>query len=241
MLPLGLFKRRNFAAGNIETLSMYAGLSLLFFFLVLFLQNASGYSATAAGAASLPVTFVMFLTSIRFGALADRYGPRFFMGVGPIVAGLGMLLLTQLEADHEYLTDLLPGLLIFSVGLSMTVAPLTATVLADADEHNAGIASGVNNAIARLAGLMGIAIVGAIVAARYGDAADASVGAFHMAMAISAGLVIFGGVLGLVGIQNPKRKVEATGCPGGQLSGAPSEAATERLRVVEEAEEAAAV
>ncbi len=236
MLPLELFKRRNFAAGNIETLSMYAGLSLLFFFLVLFLQNACGYSATAAGSASLPVTFVMFLTSMRFGALADRYGPRFFMGVGPIVAGLGMLLLTQLEPDHEYLTDLLPGLLIFAVGLSMTVAPLTATVLADADEHNAGIASGVNNAIARVAGLLGISIVGAIVAGRYGDAADASVGAFHLAMGISAGLVLLGGVLGLVGIQNPKRKVKASDCPGGQLSGAPSEAARVRVRVVEEAE-----
>ena len=240
MLPLGLFKRRNFAAGNIETFSMYAGLSLLFFFLVLFLQNASGYSATAAGSASLPVTFVMFLTSMRFGALADRYGPRFFMGVGPIVAGLGMLLLTQLEADHSYVTDLLPGLLIFAVGLSMTVSPLTATVLSDADEHNAGIASGVNNAIARLAGLMGIAIVGAIVAARYGDAADASVGAFHLAMAISAGLVIFGGVLGLVGIQNPRREVSCEECPGGQFASHPVEAARSRVSVVEEAEEAPA-
>lgn len=240
MLPLELFKRRNFAAGNIETLSVYAGLSLLFFFLVLFLQNAAGYSAVAAGSASLPVTVVMFLTSMRFGALADRYGPRFFMGMGPIIGGMGMLLLTQLEADHEYLTDLLPGLLIFAVGLSMTVAPLTATVLADADEHNAGIASGVNNAIARMAGLLGIAIVGALVAARYGDNSDASVGAFHLAMGISSALVIFGGVLGLVGIQNPKRRVKASGCSGGQLSGAPSEAARRRVRLVEEAGEAQA-
>lgn len=238
MLPLELFKRRNFAAGNIETLSMYAGLSLLFFFLVLFLQNAAGYSAVAAGSASLPVTIVMFLTSMRFGALADRFGPRFFMGFGPIIAGLGMLFLTQLEPDLDYVTDLLPGLLIFAVGLSMTVAPLTATVLSDADEHNAGIASGVNNAIARMAGLLGIAVVGAIVAGRYGDAASSSVDAFHLAMAISAGLVIAGGVLGLIGIRNPRREVKSAECPGGQLAGAPSEAARLRLRVAEEAEEA---
>ncbi len=236
MLPLELFRRRNFAAGNIETLSMYAGLSLLFFFLVLFLQNAAGYSAVAAGSASLPVTIVMFLTSMRFGALADRYGPRFFMGFGPIIAGLGMLLLTQLEADLNYTTDLLPGLLIFAVGLSMTVAPLTATVLSDADEHNAGIASGVNNAIARMAGLLGIAIVGAFVAGRYGDAASSSVDAFHLAMAISAALVIAGGVLGLIGIQNPRREVKCAECPGGQLVGSSAEAA----RRVEPQEEARA-
>ena len=238
MLPLGLFRRHNFTVGNLETLSMYAGLSLLFFFLVLFLQNAAGYSAVAAGTASIPVTIVMFLTSMRFGALADRYGPRFFMGVGPIVASVGMVLLTQMEADLDYLTELLPPLLIFAVGLSMTVAPLTATVLSGADEHNAGIASGVNNAIARLAGLLGIAIVGAIVAARYGDAADTSTGAFHLAMGISAGLVALGGVLGLIGIQNPQRVVRASDCPGGQLAGTPHEAARIRSLRGEAAEEA---
>ena len=228
MLPLGLFRRHNFTIGNLETLSMYAGLSLLFFFLVLFLQNAAGYSAVAAGSAAIPVTIVMFLTSMRFGAMADRYGPRFFMGVGPIVASVGLALLTRLEPDLDYVTELLPPLLIFAVGLSMTVAPLTATVLSGADEHNAGIASGVNNAIARVAGLLGIAIVGAIVAARYGDAADTSTDAFHLAMGISAGLVAFGGVLGLIGIQNPDRRVEASDCPGGQLAGSPREAARPR-------------
>ena len=230
MLPLSLFRRHNFTVGNLETLSMYAGLSLLFFFLVLFLQNAAGYSAVAAGTASVPVTVVMFVASSRFGALADRYGPRFFMGVGPIVAAVGMALLTRVGADLSYAKDLLPPLLIFAVGLSMTVAPLTATVLSGADENNAGIASGVNNAIARLAGLLGVAIVGAIVAGQYGDAADTSVAAFHLAMGISAGLVAFGGVLGLIGIRNPKLQVEATGCSGGQLSGAPREAARIRAR-----------
>ena len=207
---------------------------------MLFLQNAAGYSAVAAGSAAIPVTIVMFLTSMRFGALADRYGPRFFMGVGPLVASVGLALLTRLEADINYLTDLLPALLIFAVGLSMTVAPLTATVLSGADENNAGIASGVNYAIARVAGLLGIALVGAIVADRYGDAADSSTAAFHLAMGISAALVAFGGVLGLIGIQNPKRRVDASGCPGGQLSGAPREAARITPREQEEARRAAA-
>src|SRR5918992_1434945 len=151
MLPLGLFKRHNFAFGNIETFAMYGGLGLLFFFLVLFLQQVAGWSALAAGTATLPVTLVMFALSMRIGALADRYGPRFFMGVGPLVTAAGLVLFLRLDEDVNYLTDLLPGLLIFGLGLSMTVAPLTSTVLADADESNAGIASGVNNAIARVA------------------------------------------------------------------------------------------
>ena len=113
----------------------------------------------------------------------------------------------------------------FSLGLSMTVAPLTATVLAAADEGNAGTASGINNAIARTAGLLGIALVGALVAGRYGAEADASADAFHFAMAISAVLVALGGVAALIGIQNPGREVEAEGCPGGQLAGTPREAA----------------
>ena len=230
MLELSLFRRHNFAVGNVETLLMYAGLSLLFFFLVLFLQNVAGYSAVAAGASSLPVTVLMFLLSKRFGALADRLGPRYFMGFGPIVMAVGLALLTRLGSNVDYVTDLLPPLIIFGVGLSMTVAPLTATVLADADEHNAGLASGINNAIARVAGLLGIALVGALVAGRYGDAAGSSIGAFHLSMGISAGLVGVGGVLGLIFVRNPERKLAAGGCPGGQLAGAPREAALHGVR-----------
>jgi EmrB/QacA subfamily drug resistance transporter len=168
MLPLSLFRRRNFSIGNIETFSMYAGLGLLFFFLVLYLQQVAGYSAVEAGSTTIPVTLVMFLLSMRFGALADRYGPRFFMGVGPLIAAVGLALFLPLDADVDYVTELLPGLLVFALGLSITVAPLTATVLADADEHNAGIASGVNNAIARVASLIAIAAVGALVASSFG-------------------------------------------------------------------------
>ena len=275
MLPLGLFRRRNFAVGNIETFSMYAGLGLLFFFLVLFLQQVAGYSALEAGTTTIPVTLVMFVASTRFGALADRYGPRFFMGVGPIVAAVGLAFFLRVDADVDYLTDLLPGLLIFSVGLAMTVAPLTATVLADADEHNAGIASGVNNAIARVASLIAIAAVGAVVASSFGSALrdelgaqssrpevasaieeaekqplasvvakgappgvqaevasasqEASVEAFHVAIGIATVLVALGGVLGLIGIVNPRRRVAAVDCPGGQLVGAPKEACREQV------------
>src|ERR671914_459925 len=177
MLPLGLFKRRNFTIGNIETFSMYGGLGVVFFLLVLYLQGVAGYSALEAGAATLPTTVVMFALSMRFGMMADRYGPRFFMGVGPLVAAAGLVLIAMIDAEVDYFTDLLPGLLLFSLGLSLTVAPLTATVLADADEHNAGIASGVNNAIARVAALVAIAAVGAIVTAQFGSSLDEELGA----------------------------------------------------------------
>ena len=172
MLDLQLFRRRNFAVGNFETFAMYAGLSILFFFLVLFLQQVSGYSPLEAGIATVPTTVIMFVFSRYFGRLSDRHGPRFFMGAGPLIAAAGMLLLLRVDADVDYLAELLPALIVFSLGLSLTVAPLTATVLADADEHNAGLASGINNAIARIAGLIGIAALGAVVAAQFGSAID---------------------------------------------------------------------
>jgi EmrB/QacA subfamily drug resistance transporter len=168
MLPLRLFRRRNFSAGNIETFSMYAGLAILFFFLVLYLQQIGGYTPLQSGLATLPVTIIMFALSRRFGALADRFGPRFFMGAGPLIAASGLVLLQRVGTQVDYVTEVLPGLLVFALGLSMTVAPLTAAVLAGA-EHEAGIASGVNNAIARVAGLLGTAAVGAAISASFGS------------------------------------------------------------------------
>ncbi len=167
MLPLGLFRRRNFSAGNIETFSMYAGLSILFFFLVLFLQQIGGYTPLQSGLATLPVTVVMFVLSRRFGALADRLGPRLFMGGGPLVAACGLLLLQRVTLEVGYVSEVLPALLVFALGLSMTVAPLTAAVLAGAGREQSGIASGVNNAVARVAGLLGTAALGAVVAASF--------------------------------------------------------------------------
>jgi EmrB/QacA subfamily drug resistance transporter len=173
MLPLGLFRRRNFSAGNIETFSMYAGLAVLFFFLVLFLQQIGGYTPLQSGLATLPVTVIMFVLSRRFGALADRFGPRLFMGGGPLVAACGLLLFQRIGTSVDYVSEVLPGLLVFALGLSMTVAPLTAAVLAGAEPSQAGIASGVNNAIARVAGLLGTAAVGAAVAGSFGSSLDA--------------------------------------------------------------------
>jgi EmrB/QacA subfamily drug resistance transporter len=225
LLRLDLFRRRNFALANLQTLSMYSGLAILFFFLFIFLQQVAGYSAVAAGLATIPTTLVMFVLSGKMGALADRHGPRFFLSAGPLVAAAGILLLLRTGIETSYLADLLPALLLFSLGLSMTVAPLTATVLADADVDDAGIASAINNAIARCAGLIGISAIGAVVAGRLpGDtfAPDAgSVSAFHLALVICAGLVAVGGVIALLGIRGPARLVSAESCPGGQFVGAP--------------------
>jgi EmrB/QacA subfamily drug resistance transporter len=229
MLKLELFSRRNFAVANVETLTMYAGLSILFFFLVIYLQQVAGYSAVKSGLVTLPVTVMMFLLSRRFGMLADRLGPRLFMGAGPLIGAAGILLLLRLGKDVSFWTDLLPPLLLFSFGLSMTVAPLTATVLADADESDAGIASAINNAVARVAGLVGISVVGVVVAGSLaGDTFardDSSVHAFHLAILLCGLLFAAGGVIGLLGIVNPRRVVEAEGCSGGQLAGAPKAAA----------------
>jgi EmrB/QacA subfamily drug resistance transporter len=232
MLKLELFSRRNFSVGNAETLSMYAGIAILFFFLVIYLQQVAGYSAVRSGLTTVPVTLVMFALSRRFGALADRHGPRLFMGCGPLVAAGGILLLLRVDMHPSYLTDLLPALLVFALGLTATVSPLTATVLADADESDAGIASAINNAVARVAGLVGVAVVGVVVAGTLAGDTFApnteSVRAFHQAMAICAALVGLGGAAGLLGIVNPRRVVRAETCPGGQLAGAPEPAAEAR-------------
>ena len=166
MLPLRLFERRNFSAGNVETFAVYAGLGILFLFLILFLQQIGGYSPLQSGLATLPMTLVMFLLSRRFGMLADRYGPRLFMGLGPLVGAVGLALFQRVGHGFSYLGDVLPAELVFALGLSMTVAPLTAAVLAGS-EGEAGIASAVNNAVARVAGLIGTAGVGAVIAAAF--------------------------------------------------------------------------
>ena len=199
MLPLRLFSKRNFSFANLETLTVYAGLSTLTFFLVLFLQQLAGYSALRSGLALIPVTVVMFVLSPRVGRLSMRFGPRLFMGVGPLIAAVALLGLMRLKPGFSYWIELMPPLVVFSVGLSMIVAPLTATVLADAGEHDAGIASGVNNAVARVAGLLGIAVVGALVA---GSANKLDLAGYHLAMVVTAALVASGGVVGLVGIRN---------------------------------------
>lgn len=185
MLPLKLFRRRNFWAGNVETFAMYAGLAIVFFFLVLFLQQIGGYTPLKSGLATLPVTVVMFLLSRRFGALADRYGPRFFMGAGPLLGAGGLLLFQATGNRPAYLSEVLPPLLLFALGLSMTVAPLTAAVLTGS-EREAGIASGVNNAIARIAGLLGTAAVGAAISASFASSIDSHIAGARLGGAAQA-------------------------------------------------------
>ncbi|HYF28182.1 MAG TPA: MFS transporter [Baekduia sp.] len=167
MLPLSLFRARNFAVGNVATLAVYAGLGASTFYLPIFLQSVAGYSALEAGLTQLPITLLMIGLAARFGALARRIGPRALMGVGPLVAGGGLLLLLRADAGATYVSDVLPAVVVFGVGLAMTVAPLTATVLAAADQRHAGVASGINNAVARVAGLLAIAVVGAVIAGAY--------------------------------------------------------------------------
>ncbi|MHB1539482.1 MAG: DHA2 family efflux MFS transporter permease subunit, partial [Solirubrobacteraceae bacterium] len=167
MLPLGLFARRNFAVGNFETFAMYAGLSVLFFFLTLFLQQVCGYTPLRSGLATLPVTLVMFVASRRAGTLAGRFGPRLFMAAGPLLAAIGLLLLQRVDSPFSYVSELLPALLVFALGLALTVAPLTSAVLAGTEATSAGIASAVNNAIARVAGLVATAAVGVGVASAF--------------------------------------------------------------------------
>jgi EmrB/QacA subfamily drug resistance transporter len=172
MLRPDLFKSRNFAVGNVETLALYGGLGALFFFLVLYLQQVAGYSPLKSGLALLPESLVMFALSTRFGALADRIGPRVFMGAGPVIAGTGLLMLLSSGMRINYLTEVLPGILIFSLGLSVTVAPLTAAILAGVEQDDAGIGSAVNNAVARVAGLIATVGVGALVAAQFNASLD---------------------------------------------------------------------
>ena len=201
MLPLRLFSKRNFTFANVETLTVYAALSTLTFFLVLFLQQLAGYSALKSGLVLVPITIVMFLLSPRVGRLSMRHGPRFFMGVGPFVVAVALVPLVRLKPGFDYWRDLLPWLLLFSVGLSMIVAPLTSTVLADAGPRDAGIASGINNAVARVAGLLGIAVVGAAIA---GADNKLDLPGFRKAMWITAALVATGGLIGLTGIRNTR-------------------------------------
>ena len=176
MLPLSLFRIRNFSIANLTTFSAYAGLIGGLFFVGLFLQQVAGYSPLEAGLATTPVSILMFFLSPRFGKLASGTGPRLPMSAGPIVGGIGLLLLLRVGSGADYLTDVLPAILVFGLGLAATVAPLTATVLDSVEERHVGIASGVNNGVSRVAGLLAIAILGAVISAHFGASLDDQLG-----------------------------------------------------------------
>ncbi len=197
VMPLSLFTSRDFAAANLVTFVVYAALSGALFLIPVQLQRVSGFSPIAAGSALLPVTAVMLLLSARMGRLAQQIGPRWPMTVGPIVAGAGLALLVRVGAHASYTVDVLPGVMVFALGLSATVAPLTATVLAAAPAHQVGVASAVNNDVARAAGLLAVAVLPGLagITSHSYDHADLLSTGFHHAVLIAAGLCGFGGVL----------------------------------------------
>lgn len=199
MVPLALFRMRNFSVGNIATFFIYAGLALSSFLITVFVQQVGGYSATNAGLALLPVTLVMFVLSSRFGALAGKYGPRWFMGFGPIIAGLGFLSMLSVDAAVQYWTQLFPGVMIFALGLSITVAPLTSAVLGAINSSQAGIGSAINNAISRIAGLVAVAGIGLVIGS------NLTVESFRRGAVLMALLLIVGGIISVFGIQNHPR------------------------------------
>jgi len=196
MLPLNLFSVRNFSAGNIATFFIYSALSLQGFILVIFLQQVAGYTATLAGLVSLPITILMLLLSSKFGALAGKYGPRLFMTLGPIVSGIGVFSMLSVQVPVNYWAQLLPGIILFGIGLSITVAPLTSAILGSIKTSQAGIGSAVNNAVSRIAGLIAVAIIGIFA----GSALDLE--GFRTGLMICAALLFIGGLVSFVGIQN---------------------------------------
>ena len=204
LVPLDLFASRQFSGVNMVTFVVYAGMAGLFFLLVVYLQEVAGYPPLLAGMALIPVTLLMLLLSSRAGALAERIGPRRPMAAGPLVMAAGMLLLSRIGQDASYISDVLPGAVVFGLGLSATVAPLTATALASADPQNSGIASGVNNAVARTAALLAVAVV-PVAAGLTGDAfsdPNRFAAGFRIAMGASAALVAAGGLLAWLTIRD---------------------------------------
>jgi EmrB/QacA subfamily drug resistance transporter len=205
LVPLGLFRNPQFSAANAVTLLVYAPLGVIFVLLVLQLQVVSGWSPLAAGSALLPVTVVMLLFSARAGALAQRIGPRLPMTLGPLLAAGGALWMGRIGPQASYVPDVLAPVLLFAIGLTLLVSPLTATVLDAADDRHVGIASGVNNAVARTAGLLAVAVVPAAVGIAGDDYTNPRTfdDGYGAAMLINAGLLILGAALAAVFVRRP--------------------------------------
>jgi EmrB/QacA subfamily drug resistance transporter len=218
MMPLSMFSSRQFSAANAVTFVVFGALSGVFFLLVAFLQISLGYSPLAAGAASLPITALMLLLSPAAGALAQRIGPRIPLTVGPLVTALGLLLMSRIDPGDSYLSGVLPAVIVFGFGLTLVVAPVTATVMAAADERHSGIASGINTAVSRLAGLIIVALlplVAGLTGARFYEPAAMDHG-FHVAMVACAALALAGG--GLAWLTISSEVFESEPAPAGDLS-----------------------
>ena len=216
MLPLGLFRVRNFSVGNVSTFFIYGALGLGFFTVAVFLQQVAGYSATFAGFAMIPTSILLIGLSSLFGRLSGRLGPRLFMTVGPLVAGAGFLLMLRIDQSADYLTQVLPAVIVFGLGMAITVAPLTAAILGAIDPGRSGIASAVNNAVSRVAGLIAVALASLIA-----GTAELDLEGFHRVVLVSALFFVAGGVVSAIGIQNPKHGA-AGGAPAAPAAPAPA-------------------
>jgi EmrB/QacA subfamily drug resistance transporter len=205
MLVLAIFRNRTFSASNVMTLLVYGALGAVSFFTTIQLQTVSGYGPLAAGAAFVPMTLLMLLLSARAGRLSMRIGPRIPMTVGPVVMACGVLLMLRIDGDISYVVDVLPAMLVFGLGLVLMVAPLTATVLAAAPDEHAGVASGVNNAVARAGALLAVAALPAVVGLGGAEYADPGAfdDAFRMALMICAALLLAGGLVSWLTIRTP--------------------------------------
>jgi EmrB/QacA subfamily drug resistance transporter len=212
LLPSRIFANRQFTAANIVTFLVYGALGGVFFLLVVNLQVVAGFSPLLAGTALLPITVIMLVLSARAAALAGRIGPRLPMTLGPLVAACGVLLLLRIGSHASYLTAVLPAVTVFGLGLSLIVAPLTATVLAAAETRYAGVASGVNNAVARAAGLLAVAVL-PVIAGIYGDDyrnPSTFARGFRIAVIASSALLVIGGLIAAATIRNPPKVSRAT-------------------------------
>jgi EmrB/QacA subfamily drug resistance transporter len=206
MIPPGIFAARNFSVGNLATVFLYAGVSLGTLLVALFLQETAGLSATAAGLATLPIPVLSFLLARPFGTLAGRHGPRLYMAVGPAVGALGFALMATAAQPFQFWTQMLPGVVVFGLGLSMTVSPLTSAILAAVDPAQSGVGSAINNAVSRVAGLIAVAFTGVIVS--LGERSDGNeAGAidfagFRRGALVTAALLAVAGLVSAVGIRN---------------------------------------
>ena len=215
LLPLALFRSRQFTAANLVTLVVYGALGGGLFLLPIELQQVAHYTPLEAGTALLPITFIMLFLSARSGAMASRIGPRLQMSVGPLIVAIGMVLFARIDASGNYFVEVLPAVLVFGLGLAVTVAPLTSTVLAAAPAAEAGVASAVNNDVARAASLLAIAVLPAaagITGASYLHPSQLSEG-FRHAVFIGGALCASGGLLAVLTIRNPARRDVAPSPP----------------------------
>jgi len=195
MIPLGVFRSRQFSGANLATFGVYGGIGVTFFLVIVYLQERLGYSPLEAGAILLPITFAMLLFSARMGRLAQRIGPRVPMTIGPVISGVGIALFSRVEPGVSYWAGVLPATVVLAVGLTITVAPLTATVLAAIDDRHVGVGSAINNAVARIGSLLAIAVVPAAAGIAVGGSGVDLDSGFDTAMYIAGALCVAGGAV----------------------------------------------